>query len=83
MDERILIGVGVAVVIAGMFLAIYSGPMDLDAQTAYAMGNQDEGRSLKFRSDLFQYGGGVTGALGVILITSGWLKRVQEDSKLI
>lgn len=81
MDERVWIALGVLMVIVGVVLAIYAGPLDMRAQSTYAAGDLDAGESLRLRSDAFRYGGLGIASLGVVLMTGSWVKYLIESSK--
>ncbi len=75
MDERIMIGVGIVLIIVGIAAAIIAGPMQFDAQVMAAMEDQlDEARSLRVRADIIRYGGLGLGAIGVVIMTAGLIK---------
>lgn len=74
MDERILIGIGIVLIVIGIVGAIVSGPVSLDSQSAVTMGDQAAAKSLRLRADTLQYGGAGLAGVGLVLMTAGLVK---------
>ena len=81
MAERAWIVLGIVMVIIGVVGAIYAGPMEMRAQTAYAGGDTAGGESMRIQADTFRYGGLGLASVGLVVMAGSWMKYVFESSK--
>lgn len=72
-----MIGLGIILILVGIVGAVQSGPMDMEARTAYSTGETEYGTDLKRRADLLHFGGFAVAAIGLVFMTAGLVKNQQ------